>query len=442
MATLLKHDTTSLPSESFIPKEAYLSRDFATLERTKIWSKVWQVVGREEELTKVGDYITYNVGDESIIIVRSAKDKIKAYYNVCLHRGRRLTNGCGNTKKFFCRYHGWQWNLDGTNDEVVDREDWGSILNDGNLRLGEVKVDSWGGWVFINMDPKSKPLLDWLAPLPEVFRKHDLENFRYAWYRSVSLPCNWKVALEAFIEGYHATTTHRQTLTYSGDDRFLCESFGPHSLFRFRSPDRLPGHPSPRLNIAAPTDMREALVGNLEQLNTELDSLVTKRAVKAARMMKEKLPESATIMEAMMTYIEIHRELAIADDIAWPDLDFDDLNMIGAAWHIFPNLSMLATHDGILMYRTRPEGDDPDKCILDIWSVESFAPGTHPEVKPEYYERWQDGPWPRIFTQDFINLPDVQKGMKSDYFKGGRPNPIAEATLTNFHKHLYEMLKA
>lgn len=442
MATLLQHHITPLPSESFIPKDAYLSREFATLERAKIWSKVWQIVGREEELARVGDYLTYDVGEESIIVVRSAEDKINAYYNVCLHRGRRLTNGCGRTNKFFCRYHGWQWNLDGTNDEVVDRADWGTILNDENLRLGEVKIDSWGGWLFINMDPASKPLLEWLGPLPDVFRKHDLENFRYGWYRSVTLPCNWKVALEAFIEGYHATTTHRQTLNYSGDDRFLCESFGPHSLFRFRSPDRLPGHPSPRLNMAAPTDMREALLANLEQLNTELDALVTKRAVQAARMMKEKLRESATIMEAMTTYIEIHRDLAVADGIVWPELDFDDINMIGAAWHIFPNISLLATHDGLLMYRTRPKGDDPDKCILDIWSIESFAPGKEPGAKPEYYERWQDGPWPRIYTQDFVNLPDVQKGMKSDYFKGARPNPLAEATLTNFHKHLYEMIKA
>src|SRR4051812_6789065 len=90
-----------------IGTEAYFSQSYARAENEKLWGKVWQVACREEEIPKVGDYVTYDILGESIIVVRTAPDRIAAYYNVCLHRGRRLTDGCGRAQKFVCRFHGW-----------------------------------------------------------------------------------------------------------------------------------------------------------------------------------------------------------------------------------------------------------------------------------------------------------------------------------------------
>ena len=105
---------TAAEKPMVIPIEAYVSEDYARNENEKLWAKVWQSTCREEEIPKVGDYVTYDILDESIIVVRSAPEKISAYYNVCQHRGRRLTEGCGHAVRFHCRFHGWCWNLRGS----------------------------------------------------------------------------------------------------------------------------------------------------------------------------------------------------------------------------------------------------------------------------------------------------------------------------------------
>ena len=123
---------------------------------------MWQLACRLEEIPKVGDYVTYEIVDDSIVVVRTAEDRVKAYHNVCAHRGRRLTEGCGHMQKFVCRFHGWQYDLDGNNTKVVDRQDWGDCLKDADIRLKEVKSGTWGGFVFINMDPDCEPLAEFI----------------------------------------------------------------------------------------------------------------------------------------------------------------------------------------------------------------------------------------------------------------------------------------
>lgn len=175
-----------------------------------MWNKVWQVACREEEIPKVGDYITYEIGSQSFIVVRTAADEIKSYYNVCLHRGRRLTASCGHATKFHCNYHGWQWNLDGTIARVLDREDWNGCgsMTDGDLQLRETRCDTWEGFVFINMDMNAEPLADYLGMAAEALTPYEYGKMRLRFYATFRLPCNWKVAPEAFEEGYHVAATH------------------------------------------------------------------------------------------------------------------------------------------------------------------------------------------------------------------------------------------
>jgi len=131
--------------------EAYISEEYARAERDKLWRKVWQQVGRIEEIPEVGSYLTYDILDDSILVVRTAPDKIRAYYNVCSHRGRRLVDtpkgakgACGKQGHLFvCGFHGWRYNLDGECTHVPNKEDWKAALPDERTRLGEVKV----GWV-------------------------------------------------------------------------------------------------------------------------------------------------------------------------------------------------------------------------------------------------------------------------------------------------------
>lgn len=120
-----------------IPVEPFTSPEYARAEGDRLWAKVWQAACRAEEIPNVGDYVTYDILDESIIVVRT-EDGIAAYYNVCQHRGRRLTKGCGHTAKFYCRFHGWTWDIAGKNTFALDRDDWGEGLTDEEIELKTV----------------------------------------------------------------------------------------------------------------------------------------------------------------------------------------------------------------------------------------------------------------------------------------------------------------
>ena len=98
----------------FVPKARYLDPEFQALELDKLFTRTWLMVCREEEISRVGSYVEYELGAYSIVVIRDATDSIKAYYNSCRHRGTRLVEGCGRVGTFICPFHGWRWNLDGS----------------------------------------------------------------------------------------------------------------------------------------------------------------------------------------------------------------------------------------------------------------------------------------------------------------------------------------
>ena len=239
-------------ADGFVPKERYTSREFLDREMEGLWSRVWQVACREEELGAVGDYVEYVIGDQSILVVRSTTDDVQAYFNACLHRGTRLADGAGNFADgtIRCRYHAWRYELDGRIAEVVDRDDFGDCLPD-DLRLGEVRCERWGGFVFVNLDPDAEPLLDFLAPLPDLLAPYRFEDMRLRGSITTILPANWKVVVDAFNEAYHVQGTHPQLLPWTDDVSIEYEQLGKHAHY-----GRLPNarrllRPSPRLGLAA-----------------------------------------------------------------------------------------------------------------------------------------------------------------------------------------------
>ena len=140
----------------------YTSEDLYDQEIRGVWSRTWQWACREEHIPNVGDYVVYDVGPYSIIVIRAAKDEIKAFVNSCLHRGMQLCDAGsqGQGKQFLrCPFHGFTWNLDGTLKEIPCRWDFPHI-SDAEFSLPQVRVALWGGFVFINMDPNAQDLTD------------------------------------------------------------------------------------------------------------------------------------------------------------------------------------------------------------------------------------------------------------------------------------------
>jgi nitrite reductase/ring-hydroxylating ferredoxin subunit len=423
--------------DDWVPKAPYIDPAYVQLEKERLWPRVWQVACREEEIPGPGDYVTFDIAGESIILVRLEDRSIAAYYNACQHRGRRLTEGCGSIRHFFCRFHGWRWNRDGSLRSAVDRQDWGERVTDDELRLKSPLTDTWGGFVFINMDPAAEPLRDYLAPIPEIFDPFEFHLFRHRWYKTVVLPCNWKACLEAFNEGYHVQTTHPQLLRGT-DDMTLSKSDGKHSMFTGPEDNRPLGAPSRRLGLPMPDDLRPGIISYYELLDEQLRAIVTPRGVRASKRLNE-LASGADPRAVLTALRQFMQEAAIAEGAGYPDIPLQNLVRAGKDWHIFPNLIVLPAPDGALWYRARPNGDDPDSCIYDIWSMVRYAPGAEPKLDREFHEDWrQHEEWGRILEQDFANMHAVQQGMKSRGFAGARVNPVQERAISNFHRVLHE----
>jgi nitrite reductase/ring-hydroxylating ferredoxin subunit len=135
--------------------DAYISEDYARAERDKLWRKVWQQVGRVEEIPEVGGYLTCDILDDSIIVVRTGPnesgDDFSAHHNVCMHRGRRLVdtpegakNACGRARKsFVCGFHGWTYGLDGACTHIREQDDWKGALTPQNTHLAPVRVEGF-----------------------------------------------------------------------------------------------------------------------------------------------------------------------------------------------------------------------------------------------------------------------------------------------------------
>jgi len=432
----------------FVPKDHYLSQDVLKLEAERLWPRVWQVACREEELKNPGDYVTYDILQESIIVTRQADGSLRAFYNVCQHRGRRLVDGCGRTGMFRCRFHGWQWDLDGRLTKVHDRHDWDGCksMGDDDLRLKEVLVDTWGGFVFINMDPNAEPLAEFLSPMPEHLDCYEFQHMRYRWYKSVRLPCNWKVALEAFNEGYHVWASHPQLMENGGDDMTVSYAMGKHGMFGYPEVRRPLGAPSSRTGKPMPDDLRPGTIALFQEFENTLGAIWTARDNEAVRRLMTEVPADASPLEVIEKSFQFQKEAALASGAGWADVSFAEMMKAGTDWHVFPNFILLMWPDGGLAYRARPDGDNPNSCIYDMWSLARYAPGAEPPLKREMFHGpndWHENAvenFGLIIAQDFTNVHDVQRGMASRGFKGSRTNPVQEQSVSNFHRVLQEYL--
>ncbi len=420
-----------------IPSENYISKDFLKKENENLWPRVWQIACREEEIPNPGDYIVYDIADETIVVVRGQDKSIRAFFNVCPHRGRQIMEGCGHTNNFRCIYHNWTFDLQGKNIVVQDKKDWNGCLDAENIDLVGLKTGTWGGFVFVNMDPNCETLEDYLGVIPEYLNPFEYENMRYRWALELHVDCNWKVALEAFMEGYHVAATHSQLLEIAGDDYTQSFSRGIHSHFGYWDTNPIMGTPSPRLKREMPKDARPGVVEFFRQMEEDFGAIFTDRDYEAAKKVFDALPADADPMTVFGTAVMLGQKAAEEEGCGYPpNLTPEAMYKAGTGWNIFPNCVSLPYFDGAVWYRARPNGDDPSKCIFNIWSLKRYGPGKEPGAKTEVHENIEGKSFGLIVDQDVANMTKVQKGMKSRAFDVARPNPVQEVEISNLHKHL------
>ena len=180
---------------------------------------------REQDIPNVGDHVVYEIVNDSFIVVRTSPTEIKAFVNACLHRGRRLRSEGGCVPNFRCPFHGFTWNIDGTFRENPSGWDFPQI-NPERFSLPQVRVGTWGGFVFINMDRNAPSLEEYLEDLPKHFTHRPLEDRYTSIHIQKVVRTNWKVAAEAFLESFHLVATHPQLLGSTANSNFFHDLSG------------------------------------------------------------------------------------------------------------------------------------------------------------------------------------------------------------------------
>ncbi len=210
-------------SNHSLDREFYVDDDIFQLDIKNIFFKQWVFVGHVSRIPNYGDYFLFNVGNESIIIIRD-KEQIHAHYNVCRHRGSHIClNDEGNKKILVCPYHAWSYNLDGSvksarlMNENFDKEQWS--LHKCNLKLFE-------GLIFINLSNQPEDFDEFIAPTKKFIEFHGLSNAKIAHRQLYPTEGNWKLTLDNFHECYHCQPSHPEYCSVHDKDYILAYGAG------------------------------------------------------------------------------------------------------------------------------------------------------------------------------------------------------------------------
>ncbi|MEM9624188.1 MAG: aromatic ring-hydroxylating dioxygenase subunit alpha [Pseudomonadota bacterium] len=404
-----------------VPVHRYTTREFHDLEMQKVWSRCWQMACREEEIPNAGDYIVYDIGRFSILVVRT-NDGIKAHHNVCRHRGRRLKDFDGHAANFICPFHGFSWNLDGSSRSVTSAWDFPHV-DKKDFTLTPVQADTWGGWVFINMDMNAEPLADFLGDLPDHFAPwHPEERYIEAHVGKV-MKCNWKACQEAFMEAFHVVTTHPQLLAGIGDENSQYDAWG--NMSRAITPNATP---SPHIKWA-PTEQ-------------DLLEAVSMRDLDDPAM--PALPDGLRARAAMAAGMRPAMQELLGDEVTISDAELSD----SIYYTLFPNFHPWGGTNRIV-YRFRPWQDRHDRCLMECYYMSPYQ-GERPAPAPMHLldedQPWTDAPelgmLAKVFTQDTFNLPQVQSGLEAAQYDDVVLANYQETKLRHFHDLLAQWTQA
>lgn len=415
-----------------VQRARYTSAEWADLERDRLWPRVWGMACREEDIANVGDYFEYEIGDVSILIVRSARRTLKAFFNSCLHRGTRLKTGCGKAEELRCPFHGWCWALDGTNTEVTDLDDFPG-LDPATLSLHECRVETWAGFVFVNLDRNAAPLATFLAPLLNQLEPYRIGEMRIMTWRTVRVPANWKTAIDAFNETYHLYATHPDSIAASDDVNTRYDIFPPHG--RMVTPS---GVPSPRLEERDRSRLFPEMVNTLLSIQKVTpDQLAYLKLLRSGEIA---LPEDISLQQL---FAQMNRARLKKRGYDSPELSDDQY---GENWnfYLFPNICFNVFPGEFYGFRGRPAGDDPNECLFDEISLRFPEPGYR--YPGHTMVEWSDDPaerestWGHILNQDFTNLPQIQRGLRAGGSRNIHLSQRQESRIATMHRELDQYL--
>ena len=190
-----------------LPGTAYHSAETYALDKERVFYRNWIYVGRAERVARPGAWMRVEIADESVLVVRGKDERVRGFYNVCRHRAGAVAEGCGHRQTLQCQYHGWTYSLDG---RLLATPEFEGVADFDRAAFGlrPVRTDTWGPFVFVNLDNTAPPLTAVLGRIPEETAPFHPEAYTFAERRDYTIACNWKVYVDNYLEGYHVPVAH------------------------------------------------------------------------------------------------------------------------------------------------------------------------------------------------------------------------------------------
>lgn len=413
-------------------KVGYFSKDYADAEWERMWSRTWLIAGALSDIPNVGDYFLFKIRQESFIVTRTAEG-IKAFYNVCPHRGARLlTEERGNRKLFTCPFHSWSFSHTGELRSITDEGTFQPEVICHRPGLSQARCESFAGLIFINMDEDAAPLADELG-LPEGYlESYQIDKMRVVRHVRSEWGANWKVGVEAFYESYHLHAVHPETRGVMADLKVQYDLY-PKGASRMIVPL---GEPSPRHHDQ--TTVNEGLRMMLQEAGADPDTFTGTAADVRKAIQQAKRARS----EKLGLGYERFSDSQLSD--SW-------------ATGIFPNVQIGCHPEAVFLMRFIPHDTDPERFWYDTMTI--MLPVEDPNYCPpawmglpegtdvsgrtrpatETYLMHEDPGLGLVLSQDAAFLPSVQEGMRSRAFKGQLWGE-QEQRLRHFHVELERRL--
>ncbi len=412
-----------------ISPQRFYAPEFMAREWERLWPRVWLIAGVVSDVPEPGDYFTFALGRESFLITRTDAGDIKAFYNVCQHRGNRLVhNDIGSVPRFTCSFHSWQYALDGTNEQITDADTFRPEVICHRPGLSEVRCETRAGLIFINMDEDAAPLDEFIGLPAGYLEQYHLDEMHVVRHHISEWAANWKTGVDAFYETYHLHAVHPETQTVMNDRNVQVDLY-PNGFSR----------------MVVPLGVKSERVADQEGVDAGL-----KFMMQDAGMNPDEFSGSAAaVREAMQQAKRERAERCGLDYSEFVDGQLSDSYATG----IFPNVQIGLHAEGAFLMRFIPHATDPERFFYNTMTL--WRPGDDPsytvpgwmglpegtdvsgETRPEI-ERTGLGEPPdlgQVLDQDSELLPVVQAGIRSRGFAG----PLwseQELRLRHFHTEL------
>ena len=229
-----------------LPVDSYVCKDFFARENQNLWPKTWLLAGRESDVANPGEYfvLDLDVIGASVIVVRGKDNILRAFHNVCTHRGMRIcVENKGSCQRFRCHFHNWMFDLEGNLSGIPYEEAFAEPVDRQDAALNQVNVDTWGGFVFVNLDPEPREALaEFMGVYPPELEAYFREQ-EWCWTGGCKVVANsnWKLGIDGAVDGYHGGFLHAETIfgRLRRDDmkvQLFGNSYGTMWTMRLRQP--------------------------------------------------------------------------------------------------------------------------------------------------------------------------------------------------------------